>query len=265
MIKYPWAIIAVAITVLMGSESVSQQDRQQRPPEVGKARVLDASGSVQKSVTGANKYSNLNIGDLLIEKTTVKTGSGAALLLQLPNRYLFRVGENSTVDLNRLGQSNEFSFNVVSGKVWNLVRGAMKPAKYEVQTPSAVVGVSGTIFSVFHENEDEGTVVSTSEGLVNVQKGEQSVQVARNQFTYFGRNSSVRSPMSIGTSQSLRQMWQSLRTHEFGKIGANARLNREFDGQFEKQWRLERPRRSVKEGREEGRPTKLPRIRRRMN
>ncbi len=235
------AFISVSILGLI-KPTIAEQDKPQRPPEIGKARVLDAAGTVQKSNVGANKFSNVNVGDLLPEKTTIKTGSGAALLLQLPNRYLFRVGENTTVDLNKLGVANEFSFNVVSGKVWNLVRGAMKPAKYEVQTPSAVVGVSGTIFSVFHEDEDDGTVVSTAEGIVNVQKGEQSVQVSNNQYTYFGRSTPAIAPLSIARSSSLKMMWQNLRTHEFGKVGATPKLNRVFDGNFAKQWRAERQR-----------------------
>ena len=212
----------------------------QKPPAVGKAKVIDVSGIAQKAESGASKFLDINIGDLLNEKTTVKTGLGAAVLLQLPNRYLVRIGEKSQVELNKLGQSNEFSLNVVSGKIWNLVRGAVKPSKYEVQTPSAVVGVSGTVFSVFAEEEDQSTIVSTAEGLVNVIQNGQTLNVAQDQFTHIGK--SVQNPMvaSMSNAPVLRQMWRTIRTNEFARAGSISKLNHRFESSFNPSWKVAR-------------------------
>ena len=78
----------------------------------------------------------------------LRTGSNGAALLQLPHNHLMRVGAGTTLVLRQLNDANQFSFKVLSGQVWSLVRKANHPTKYEVETPSAVAGVTGTIFSV---------------------------------------------------------------------------------------------------------------------
>ena len=116
-------------------------------------------------------WQSINVGDLLPTQTTVQTGDNSAVLLQLPDRHIFRIGAGSTVLLKQLGKDKEFSFSVLSGHVWSFVRRAEKPAKYEIETSSAVIGVSGTVFSVSHDPASADTEVSTDKGEVKVSAG----------------------------------------------------------------------------------------------
>ena len=226
------ASLLAASTALCGSATEPQKPK---PPAPGKAKVLDAVGMAQKRGGDTTAWTNLNIGDLLTSKSTVKTGEGGAVLLQLPNRYLFRIGEKTTVDLKQIGENNEFSFNVISGKVWNVVRGLAKPTKYEVQTPSAVVGVSGTVFSVFYDENESDTTVSAAQGLVNVAQGGQTTKIAEGTYTRF-RKGGVMAPMSVSQSPELGRMWKQLRAGELSGKSTNPKLDRTFDSGLRSSW-----------------------------
>jgi hypothetical protein len=107
-------------------------------------------------------------------------------LLQLAGGHMFRVGENTKVILKELGKDKSFSFQVLAGNIWSAVRTLNQPTKYEVETPSAVAGVSGTVFAVFHDLATGQTTVSTNKGTVNVQ-----------QFNGQGRAGNV-APVGVG-------------------------------------------------------------------
>ena len=142
------------------------------PPRVfrGTALVKEVYGTAQKRAGPTGDFKNINNGDILTPQTTVKTGDNAAVLLQLPGGHIFRVGEKTTVELRELGVGKSFSFNVLAGAVWSAVRKVNQPTKYEIETPSAVAGVSGTLFSVFHDVDSGETTVSTNNGQVDVQQ-----------------------------------------------------------------------------------------------
>jgi hypothetical protein len=175
------------------------------------AKVTDAFGSAQKQPDNANAaWQEISVGDLLLPQTSVKTGDNSAVLLLLPGGHLLRVGSNTTVQLRELGQNKSFSFSVLSGRVWSVVRAANKPTKYEVETPSAVAGVEGTLFSVFYEQDIEQTAVSTSQGTVNLRQGKQEVKVTEGTTAEIQRNQ--KTPLAaVPSPAKYRQMWQTMR------------------------------------------------------
>ncbi len=179
-----------------------------------KAKVVDVFGAVQKRIGDEKaKWANVNVGDLLPSKTTVKTAEKSAALLLLPDKHVFRIGAQTTIELREVGKDKNFSFNVVSGKVWSFVNSAAKPTKYEVETPSAVVGVTGTLFSVFHDAETNETMVSADEGEVTVRQGERRMRVAKGFLMRLRRNQPA-PPQVMQHPEQMRKMWQHVRQHE---------------------------------------------------
>src|SRR5689334_11788257 len=128
------------LLMLCGPVATQEPQAQNNPAPSERAKVEDAFGTAQKQIGGDKAaWKNISVGDLLAPQTTVKTGENSAVLLQLPDQHVLRVGAGTTVVLKELGKDKSFSFNVLSGRVWSYVRHASNPAKYEVETPSAVV------------------------------------------------------------------------------------------------------------------------------
>jgi hypothetical protein len=133
------------------------------------ARIVDAFGTVEKKLPGSSSFRPLSIGDRLPAASVLRTGKDAALLVELPDHHVLRVGAGSTVILNQLGQDKQFALKVISGQVWALVKKANHPSKFTVETVSGVAGVTGTLFAVGLDEETQEMVVSTEEGSVEVQ------------------------------------------------------------------------------------------------
>ena len=133
------------------------------------ARIADAFGKVEKRLPGNGAFRALSVGDRLPAATTLRTGADAALLVELPDKHVVRVGANTTVVLNQIGADKQFALKVLSGQVWALVKKASHPTKFTVETSSGVAGVTGTLFGVGVDEETDEMVVSTAEGSVEVQ------------------------------------------------------------------------------------------------
>lgn len=182
-------------------------------PGVATAKVKDAFGQAYVRTPGATKWKNINVGDVLPAASRIKTGGNSAVLLSLINGHIFRVGATTEVLLAELGRNKAFSFNVVTGQVWSLVQKAVRPTRYEVQTPSAVVGVSGTVFSVAYNKRTTATLVSTRQGEVTVRQGRKGTRVKRGQQTKIFRNQRT-NPRAVPQARADRQKWESLQKQE---------------------------------------------------
>jgi hypothetical protein len=210
------------------------------------ARVLDAFGTVERQPLGTSKWNAINVGDLLPEQTTLRTGANGATLLQLPKSHLLRVGAGTTVLLRQLNDANQFSFKVLSGQVWSMVRKANHPAKFEVETPSAVAGVTGTIFSVSADAQTGETLVTTDEGSVVVRQDGQQAPVVGGRFLRLGRHYPGGSFLAQPQTPPMRTMWGMLRKegilvrrHDMPAPPGGFRglhMQRDLDSRFYRSW-----------------------------
>ncbi len=209
-------------------------DRSSAQPERLSARVTDAFGTAQKQPGSAGAiWQNISVGDLLPAMTTVRTGDNSAVLLLLRGGHVLRVGSNTTVQLREVGRGKSFSYSVLSGRIWSVVRAVNKPAKYEVDTPSAVAGVEGTLFSVFYEQDSAHTLVSTNQGTVNLRQGAQSVKVREGFTADIAKGQ--KSPLTASPSPpNIERMWQSLRKETWTRPGAAGGREMRMDRDVEK-------------------------------
>jgi len=239
------ATAALAFVALMVSGSVlAQAQAPQNRVVRGTTLVRDVYGKATQRKGDAGDWKKINGGDILSTQTTVKTEADSAVLLQLNGGHMFRVGENTTVLLRELGVGKSFSFQVLAGNIWSAVRAVTQPTKYEVETPSAVAGVSGTIFAVFHDTSSGQTEVSTNVGTVNVQQisapntppgpsvpvsAGNYVQMARSDRFSSNGNNRPPPPKVMPQPPAYRAMWRTM--HQEGWIrplraAAPVKLNR---------------------------------------
>ncbi len=197
--------IAVLLAIFFGGVQGGAQGRRTL------ARVTDAFGTARRQ-TGAPTapWQEISVGDLLLPQTSVKTGANSAVLIALPGGHVLRVGSDTTVQLRELGVNKSYSFVVLSGKIWSVVRAVNKPTKYEVETPSAVAGVEGTLFAVIHDQASEETVVSTNQGTVNLRQGGRTVKVTQGLTARVKRNQKEL-PVASQTPAGVQSMWQTIR------------------------------------------------------
>jgi len=138
-----------------------------KPLPPGSARVEQLIGDV--SVLRDSYAWALNAGDAVLPQQVILTGPDGYALLALSDGSKFEVFQNSRVTF----RANPGDW----GDVLDLWLGRVKlyiqrlgdqPNRNRVFTPTAVISVRGTIFDVYIEDEEDTTVVSVSEGLVDV-------------------------------------------------------------------------------------------------
>ena len=179
------------------------------------ARIVDAFGKVEKKLPGGAAFRALSVGDRVPIATTLRTGSDAALLVELPDKHMVRVGASSTVVLSQLGQDKQFALKVLSGQVWALVKKANHPAKFTVETSSGIAGVTGTFFGVGLDDDTGEMVVSTEEGSVEVQSVDEGgvpfgapIAVRQGQMIKAARRQALKA--AVRQTREHRTMWRLL-------------------------------------------------------
>lgn len=147
----------------------------------GKGRIEDLRGNVQIKKKGmprfiaASKHMAVGPGD------QIRTAEDSEAVITLETTALNGVKENTHFTVNRFEvnpetNSAEIKVELPQGRLWSEVgKLKTKDSKFEVETPSAVTGVRGTVFLVEVERETAETSVSVLAGEVAV--GSKEVEV----------------------------------------------------------------------------------------
>jgi hypothetical protein len=210
-------IIITAITMLA----------QQAP--LDRAKVLDTYGRAQKRVSQTpERWMPIAAGDLLPPDSAVRTFLRSAILLQTADRHTIRVGASTTLELKDVGKNNAYAFQLISGEIWSFVNKAKKPAKFEVDTPTAVLGVRGTVFHMrFNQNTME-SAVSVNEGTVSLSQNgaKQDVESGYEMNVRPGQLAQARAAkQSMGT----QRMWKAVLKENWVSANTTPKLDREAD------------------------------------
>jgi len=183
-------------------------------PATDRAKVEQIVGTAQRRVVkNPEQWAKLSNGDLLAPDSAVQSGPDSAVLLTLADKHVVRVGESTTLELKVLGKDNAYSFSLVKGQIWSFVDKANKPAKYEVETPSTILGVSGTLFHVAHDPSDNESDVSVEEGEVHMRQGRVDKAVGDgNQIRVLPNR--LRGALVRPHTKATAEMWKTLHSKE---------------------------------------------------
>jgi hypothetical protein len=181
---------------------------------VNQARVADAHGTVEKKLNPTDaRWQKVSVGDVLSPAASIRTGANSAVLLALHDRHNLRIGEQTELQLKELGQNRSYLFDLIRGEIWSFVNKARQPAKYEVETPSTVLGVTGTLFSVEHNTKTDESETTVAAGSVSVGRGASAQSVAMGFQTKVRKGQNA--PAQVRPlDPHMRMMWQHMRQNE---------------------------------------------------
>ena len=137
------------------------------PVPPGAARVVALGGDV--SVLKGSYPWILTVGDTIQMQQVVVTGDDGFAEFELADGSTFQIFPNSRVTFrNNPGEWKDM-LDLWLGRVKIYIQKlGGQPNRNRVFTPTAVISVRGTIFDVIIEDEDDTTLVSVDEGLVDV-------------------------------------------------------------------------------------------------
>jgi hypothetical protein len=194
-------------------------------PSTDRAKVADAYGQTQKRVSRTpERWAPIVVGDLLAPDSAVRTGEHSAVLVQMINGHSIRVGPSSTVELKEVGANSSYSFQLIAGELWSFVNKARRPTRYEVDTPTAVLGVRGTIFHVDYDGTANDSLVSVNEGTVSLTQGAVTQSVEKGYQIRIRRNQLARARV-VKHTVATQQMWKVVLRENWAREGGRAKLD----------------------------------------
>jgi len=138
------------------------------------ATIVDFSGQVTITKAAENKTFTAFKGMSLTQGDRIETEKNSSLILEIGEDKELRVSENASFTISELqggkdSQTESTEISLKSGGVWADVKNKLSPdSRFEIATPTAVMGVRGTKFSVFHS--DETSKLAVLEGIVAATK-----------------------------------------------------------------------------------------------
>ncbi|WP_176560272.1 immunoglobulin-like domain-containing protein [Brevibacillus dissolubilis] len=137
------------------------------------AKLTSLKGTVNVKKAGGQKPFKAFLNMALVKGDTLTTGADGSGTLTLDNGSKVNVGSNSTILISNLATNQkggkDTSIKVVNGQVWSKVQGITNANdNYKYETPTAVMGIRGTLLFVKAEQKQSGLWVT--EGAVSVAK-----------------------------------------------------------------------------------------------
>jgi hypothetical protein len=137
------------------------------------AKVIELTGQV--SVLRDSGPWVLNLGDRVQVKQVIRTGPDGYAKLQVSDGSTFEVYPSSTVVFRQNPTNWRDLLDIWVGKIKihiQKIGGHENPNT--IHTPSAIISVRGTTFDVSVDGDDENTIVTVEEGIVDVRHATRS-------------------------------------------------------------------------------------------
>ncbi len=123
---------------------------------VGKVSSLE--GNVD--ITAGAKARDAKLGDAVNAGDILRAKSKSRAEITFLDGNILRLAENTRVRITdyQPGEGKTTTLDLFRGKTQNIVAGLSKDARYEIKTPTAIVGVRGTNFIAFFQNGVSGFI-----------------------------------------------------------------------------------------------------------
>ena len=123
------------------------------------ANVVFSFGDVK--IFRAGSVLDAHPRDEVFEEDIIKTDDKAQAVIQISDRDVISISENSELQIKQVQQSREVALFLRKGEVLSKVTKLSKGDQYIVRTPTLIAGVRGTSFSVTaHKSEEKISVLS---------------------------------------------------------------------------------------------------------
>ena len=133
----------------------------------GAAKVISLNGDVS-ALRGTIPWA-LNVGDQVQIQQVIITGPDGYAKFQVSDGSTFEVYPNSNVVFRKNPGNWRDLLDVLVGRVKiHIQKWGGQPNNNRILTPTAVISVRGTTFDVSVDDDDDTTIVSVEEGVVDV-------------------------------------------------------------------------------------------------
>ncbi len=140
--------------------------------DIARGHFVEVTGDVEVLPRGETEWQPAEKGMSLNEGYSIRSGPDSKAVAVFADQVIMAVEQESEVDLEKLQKSRKTGMNIKvdlgQGQIWNDVgKLKSKRSKFYVETPQAVTGVRGTVFTV-QVSPDEKTKVGVVKGNVDV-------------------------------------------------------------------------------------------------
>ncbi len=140
--------------------------------DVARGRIVEATGNVEILARGETEWKPAEKGMKLDEGYSIRSGPDSKAVAVFAEKMIMAVEQNTEIDLEKLQKSRRhginFKMDLNKGQMWSDVgKLKTKRSRFYVETPQAVTGVRGTVFTV-EVSDDNTTKVGVIKGSVDV-------------------------------------------------------------------------------------------------
>jgi hypothetical protein len=206
-----WAAVgsALAFAALGGPAPAAQQN-------IGATQTV--KNQVSRELAGA--AAKLNVGDPVFRNEIVRTGQESTAKLVFLDSTNLAVGPISRVVLDRFvydgGESGQTVAVKLSKGLFRFTTGALDKKAYSVTTPTAAIGVRGTVLDISVSSRTTRVTLREGRAIVcPVDKGAAFAQLARDCTRGKGRNCKCTALDQVGQTVEVSRVGGSGRTSQF--------------------------------------------------
>ena len=140
--------------------------------DIARGRIVEVTGDVEVLAQGEAEWKPAEKGMKLDEGYSIRSGPDSKAVAVFAEKMIMAVEQNTEIDLEKLQKSRRhgvnFKMDLNKGQMWSDVgKLKTKRSKFFVETPQAVTGVRGTVFTV-EVSSDNTTKVGVIKGSVGV-------------------------------------------------------------------------------------------------
>jgi|GEM_PF-746525 len=161
---------AVVLFVSMTVASIAFADAQ------SSAVISFLKGTAKVMKNGSTEWKPAALGTKLEQGDRLATGAGTQLEIKCSDGNVIRIGDNTEMMLQTIGEDEKTkekvsSVKIMVGRVWaNVAKKIGLVSKFEIHTPNAIAAVKGTVYRA--DVSDKDTQVNVYDGTVNLQKSD---------------------------------------------------------------------------------------------